>query len=731
VSQGFTRILDLSDGWELVLKKMKPAWAASWLAPAGEPVDLPHCWNADDTFQLGVKPYRGHGTYRKRFSLAGDDPTDGIWTLVAEGFYGTGQVWLNGVRLGNVDGQFLGFQLDCGPLLSASGENRLYIRLTNRCPSSVLPGFPNPDFILHGGLASRVYLVQRPVVHIDQQTVAVTTRNRGNGAQVSIACDLAGLTGVGSHELVWRVRDSSSAEVAETVPIALDPASPRVTSSVEIADASFWSVSSPALYQAVGELHHGGDMVDRITLRFGVRDAELRPRQGFFLNGERVRLQGCNRHESIPGFGQALPEKLQRRDARILKMTGFNFVRLSHYPQHRAFLDACDELGIIVYAEIASWKSVRCGRWLEAAIRQLRGMILRDRNHPSIVIWGLGNEARSRRAYTVLREVVEELDPGRPVTYAENHSGRARLNRIPGVVDVWGINYELSEIERAFSYGRLENVIITECIPYQAGQRGTDRELDHVREVVATMKVVDQHPQLAGYALWAFSDYATMHLDRYQRFSGIVDAWRIPKYAAMVMQARLSPQPFVRICGAWGDPIEGGDDDESGTRRIHIFSNCRKVSLYHEGDLIESLSCELYASCEVPYLGGMLLAVAEGETGTAEYRLRAFSAPVRLALELEANTAGLRETMTVRLRVFDDQGVQVTAFNGEASMQINGPARLNSYTPDHRVVIARGEGRTYFTGTGSTGEVEVAAACDGLEPARVTCSLAESHRKGA
>jgi beta-galactosidase len=722
VTQGFSRILDLSSGWELLRKKMKPAWVSDWLAPAGEPVDLPHCWNANDTFQVGVKPYRGYGTYRKQLSLAGEDLTEGVWTLVAEGFYGTGQVWLNGTRLGSIDGQFLGFQLDCGSLLSATGENRLGIRLTNRCPNSVLPGFPNPDFILHGGLAGRVCLVHRPAVRIDQQTVAVTTRNRSNGARVSIACDVGGLVEAGSHELVWTVRDSSSAVVAEAIPIALDPGSIRVSTSMEIADASYWTLTSPALYHAVGELHRGGETVDRISVRFGIRDAELRPRQGFFLNGERVKLQGCNRHESIPGFGQALPEKLQRRDAQILKMTGFNFVRLSHYPQHRAFIDACDELGIIVYAEIASWKSVRCGRWLESAIRQLQGMIVRDRNHPSIVIWGLGNEARSRRAYTVLRGVVEELDPGRPVTYAENHSGRARLNRIPGVVDVWGINYELSEIERAFSYGRLENVIVTECIPYQAGQRGTDRELDHVRELVATMKELDQHPQLAGYALWAFSDYATMHMDRYQRFSGIFDAWRIPKYAAMAMQARLSPQPFVRICGAWGEPVDG--KDETGRRRIHIFTNCSKVSLYHDGNLLESLSCELYASCEVPYLGGVLLAVAESEAGTAEYRLRAFSAPVRLAIELEANTAGLRETITVRLRVKDEQGVQVTAWNGEATVQINGPARLNSYTPDHRVAIARGEGRTFFTGTGSAGEVEVTAACDDLQPGQAVCCLA-------
>ena len=149
----------------------------------------------------------------------------------------------------------------------------------------------------------------------------------------------------------------------------------------------------------------------------------------------------------MPGFGNALPVQQHRQDALLIKQMGCNFVRLSHYPQHPAFLDACDELGILVYAEIATWKSVRTGRWLKSACRQMRDMIRRDRNHPSIILWGMGNESRSRKAYAALREIAEQEDGTRAVTYAENHLYRAKREKTVGIPDVWGCNYELDALE--------------------------------------------------------------------------------------------------------------------------------------------------------------------------------------------------------------------------------------------------------------------------------------------
>ncbi len=212
-----------------------------------------------------------------------------------------------------------------------------------------------------------------------------------------------------------------------------------------------------------------------MRVRFGIIRSEFRPEEGFFLDGVRIDLHGCNRHESIPGLGNALPEELHRADASLLKDYGCNFVRLSHYPQHPAFLDACDELGIMVYAEIASWKSVSSSRaWRRAARRQMRDLILRDRHHPSVIVWGMGNESRSRKAFVEMREIARELDPVRPVTYAENHLYRARREKTTGIPDVWSVNYELEVLEEARDACRLQNVIASECCNFPRSRKGDD-----------------------------------------------------------------------------------------------------------------------------------------------------------------------------------------------------------------------------------------------------------------
>ena len=220
-----------------------------------------------------------------------------------------------------------------------------------------------------------------------------------------------------------------------------------------------------------------GTTVDEARVRFGITRAEFRPDEGFFLDGRRTELQGANRHAEIPGLGSALPAELHRRDARILKDLGCNFVRLSHYPQSPAFLDACDELGILVYAELATWKVMRSSaRFQRAAQRQLRSMVLRDRHHPSVILWGIGNETRAREPFLALSALARELDPSRPVTYAENHLYRARRYRTLGIPDVWSVNYELHELEAARDASRLRAVVLTECCKHFTAVRGDDRE---------------------------------------------------------------------------------------------------------------------------------------------------------------------------------------------------------------------------------------------------------------
>jgi beta-galactosidase len=270
------------------------------------------------------------------------------------------------------------------------------------------------------------------------------------------------------------------------------------------------------------------------------------------INGEAVVLHGVNRHESMPGLGRALPAALHALDAERLAAMGLNFVRLAHYPQHPAFLDRCDQLGILVYPEIASWKSVRgWGRWLEKARRQLSRMIARDGHRPGIVLWGMGNESRSKRAYRQMGRDVVGVDD-RPVTYAENHLYRARRYHTLGTVDVWGINYEFEEIAGGRKGSRLDVALVSECANAPHARRGDLRQeviqLKRVLDAVARSAV----PGVAGFALWCYNDYATLRKGRFRRYSGVVDAWREPKLSARALTAlyQLEPVLFLEL-RAW------------------------------------------------------------------------------------------------------------------------------------------------------------------------------------
>ncbi len=518
---------------------------------------LPHCWNAEDSFQEGVAYYRGPGSYRRVFQIP-DTPhaTTGMqWILESDGFYGTGEVFLNGRSLGKVDGQYLGFRLDATAALDLDGPNVLGVRLTNRCRRNVLPGIRMPDFLLYGGLAGDMRLVGKPVLRLDEHTLAVRcTDVNTETARVTLVWNLKGAESVQPGDAVeWRLK---APDGHETPPVTqlLGISQNQGITVFDLAQPQLWCVEAAACYKAQGRLLRNGRQMDACSQSFGIRHMECRPGQGFFLNGRRVALRGCNRHESMPGFGSALPRWQHAADARLIKAMGLNFVRLSHYPQHPAFLEACDTLGILVYAEIASWKSVRGGGWQHRAHRQMKAMIERDRNHPSVILWGMGNEGRHAGAFHDLYALCKALDPQRPVTYAENHISRAVRCRTTGIPDVWGLNYEFGALTQGVAASRLQCAVVSECSNYPHARRGVPAaEKIQLETVQADLTRLDRAPAAAGYALWCFNDYATLRKKRYRRFSGVLDAWRMPKAAARWLSETYGDGQLATACRPHGD----------------------------------------------------------------------------------------------------------------------------------------------------------------------------------
>jgi hypothetical protein len=537
-------IIQLNDEWEFDRTQQSEQWFNT--RDIKPNIQLPHCWNQTDAFQDHVVYYRGPGSYRRVFRLDGaitDVPAK--WFLESSGFYGTGTVWLNGKRISRINGNYLGFRLDVTDALSRNDTNVLGIELTNRCGKSILPGIDMPDFLLYGGLSGHIRLIREPRRYINPAELAIRyTDCDAQTTQVTIVWKVEG-DGCESDTLEWTLIDPAGIEIEQSLPVHIGNQRQGMT-LFTITKPKRWDVDHPHCYQALGTIRANKTVIDLHATPFGIRTAEFRPREGFFLNGRRIALRGCNRHESMPGFGRALPRWLHEKDARIIKDMGLNFVRLSHYPQHPEFLHACDRLGILVYAEIASWKSVRGGRWLKEATSQMHDMIRRDRHHPSIILWGMGNEGRHAGAYRKLYKLCKALDPQRAVTYAENHYYRAKRHHTIGIPDVWGLNYEFDALEDGIAASRLQCAVVSECSNYPHTRRGEPKaEAIQLETIQKDLAFIDKHPEIAGFSLWCLNDYATLRKQRYRRFSGIVDAWRSPKASARWLAKEGGNRSFV------------------------------------------------------------------------------------------------------------------------------------------------------------------------------------------
>jgi len=445
-----------------------PGSAVAYTQPAFDDaawrkLNLPHDWGVEGPFkqeypgETGKLPWWGVAWYRKHFTVPASDSAKRLY-LDIDGAMAYASVWLNGQFVGGWPYGYSSWELDLTPYVIAGAENVLAIRLDNPPDSSRwYPG---------GGIYRNVWLVKTAPVHVGHWGTYITSGVTGKTATVNVKVKVQNASVADAlvrctaevYELDARGKKSSR-PVLVCTPTELkvgSRAGTDVTLSGSIANPRLWSLKKPNRYVAVTTVEEGGKVVDSCDTPFGIRTIQFTASNGFLLNGERVALNGVCDHHDLGALGSAINTHALERQLRILQEMGCNAIRTSHNPPAPELLDACDRLGFVVMDEAFDCWARRKTRndyhllfpdWHE---QDLRALIRRDRNHPSVILWSIGNEipeqgsANGPKIAGELAGIVHEEDRTRPLTSACNDT-RAGYNGFQKQLDVFGYNYKPGE----------------------------------------------------------------------------------------------------------------------------------------------------------------------------------------------------------------------------------------------------------------------------------------------
>ncbi|MCD8049385.1 MAG: DUF4982 domain-containing protein [Clostridia bacterium] len=439
---------------------------------------------------------------------------------------------------------------------------------TKRC--DIPPEGGEVDYCLFGGIVRNVNMIIADEIYAENifittpesyVTATVKIKNASNEAREICA------------ELI--VLDNSSA-VSEKRVI---PAGECETFEIktEIEDPKLWSPDFPYLYTAEIRVKKDGEMCVISRVNFGIRHFEFKS-DGFFLNGELLKLRGVNRHEQWPWQGRAVPDKLQKRDADMIKTGGFNAVRCSHYPQSPAFLSRCDEIGLIVFEEAPGWQHVGDEAWQAVYMENIKEMILRDFNHPSIVTWGVRvNESWDNAAlYKKTCALAKSLDPTRPTHGVRRNENYDTTEHIE---DIFCANYQYPETPRFTPFVSTEHS--WEHWTDGCGLPGaSDAEaMAFTKSFADVMDYYYKNPLCCGGFAWSMFDYnneVNYTKSGHVFYSGLYDIFRHKKSTSFLFlsQKSSSENAIIYISNYW---------TENSPENIEVYSNCDEVELFING----------------------------------------------------------------------------------------------------------------------------------------------------
>ena len=507
--------------------------------------------------------------------------------ITFEGAAHYAEVFLNGEKIGEHYSGYTAFSLELSNKLKAGEDNLLVVKLDSR-ESLNIPPFGNViDYMTFGGIYRDVYIDVKEQFYIDD--VFVQTSNTGKIT--------SWVTVNGAFP--------SNTKIRQTATYLADEDSPNVLISEEVIDDNYlpvrgfidnvklWSIEHPNRYLIRTELIVDEETVDVHEVKIGFREMKF-TNEGFFLNGRRVQIRGLNRHQSYPYVGYAMPESMQREDARILKEEiGVNAVRTSHYPQSHYFIDECDKLGLLVFTEIPGWQHIGDEQWKDQAVQNVREMIIEYKNHPSIMIWGVRiNESQDDHDFYVrTNKLAHQLDPTRQT------GGVRNIKKSELLEDVYTFNeFRHDGIapgcypKKSVTSDNNKPYLITENNGHMFPTKSFDCEehrLEHALRHARVINDVASHSDICGSFSWCFFDYNT-HKDFGSGdricYHGVTDMFRNRKLAAAVyMSQNEDIAPVLEVSSS----MDIGEHPACIKGNIWIFTNADGVRMYKNDKFIK------------------------------------------------------------------------------------------------------------------------------------------------
>ncbi|MGD0857694.1 MAG: glycoside hydrolase family 2 TIM barrel-domain containing protein [Terracidiphilus sp.] len=576
-------VLPINRNWRYSPKATPAARARDFDDSGFARVTVPHTNIREPWHSFDENSYEFISIYRRRFRLPAAARGRRVF-VDFEGVMTASTVWFNGVRLGEYKGGFTPFSFELTPHVDFDGENLLAVEVDSSEQPEIPPFGYQVDYLTFGGIYREVSLrIVAPnfIENIFAQPKDVLSAHPAVDVQCFLWSASKNMEAGLSLEAALYDGDRLLAKTTQELPAGEDQGNvPRTLRLDNLGAIQLWDLKTPKLYRVEVRLLRGSQVLDNDSRRIGFREARFTP-QGFSLNGTVVKLRGLDRHQTFPWVGQAMPARAQRQDALILrKNLKCNIVRTSHYPQSRHFLDACDEIGLLVLEEIPGWQHIGDLAWQDISVDNVSRMIRRDWNRPSIILWGVRiNESRDNHDfYTRTNAMAHQLDPTRQT------GGIRYFQESEFLEDVFTMN-DFGFPLKAPNHPLYLN---TEFVGHTYPTKTIDN-IERLREHTARhARVHDQlasDPQYAGGIGWCAFDYNThANFGSGDRicYHGVSDIFREPKPAAGFYRSQCDPEEEVVLAPAfhWAR----GDENQSFTSAL-VSSNCDHLKFYVAGRL--------------------------------------------------------------------------------------------------------------------------------------------------